>query len=61
MLISVTTVPAAANIAVAIAYWVPHEAAGSAGQLLLNLAAIASAGVLTLLVQRWFWSRKAQA
>ena len=48
VLISVTTVPAAANIAVAIAYWVPDEAAGSAGQLLLNLAAIVSAGVLTL-------------
>lgn len=61
VLISVTTVPAAANIAVAIAYGVPDEALGSAGQLLLNLAAIVTAGVLTLLVQRWFWTWKAKA
>ncbi|GAA0744149.1 DUF389 domain-containing protein [Dactylosporangium roseum] len=55
VLISVTTVPAAANIAAALAYGVWHEAAGSALQLLLNLAAIVTAGVLTLLVQRWWW------
>jgi len=55
VLISVTTVPAAANIAVALAYGVPHEAGGSAGQLFLNLAAIVTAGVLTLLVQRTWW------
>jgi uncharacterized hydrophobic protein (TIGR00271 family) len=61
VLISVTTVPAAANIAVAIAYGVLDEALGSAGQLLLNLAAIVTAGVLTLLTQRWFWNRKANA
>ncbi|MEV0129866.1 DUF389 domain-containing protein [Dactylosporangium sp. NPDC050688] len=60
VLISVTTVPAAANIAVAVAYGVTDEALGSAGQLLLNLAAIITAGVLTLLTQRWFWNRKAQ-
>ncbi len=60
VLISVTTVPAAANIAVAVAYGVADEALGSAGQLLLNLAAIITAGVLTLLAQRWFWNRKAQ-
>ncbi|GAB3850703.1 DUF389 domain-containing protein [Dactylosporangium cerinum] len=61
VLISVTTVPAAANIAVAIAYGVMDEAVGSAVQLLLNLAAIVTAGVLTLLIQRWFWNRKAQS
>ncbi|MFI5910410.1 DUF389 domain-containing protein [Dactylosporangium sp. NPDC051541] len=55
VLISVTTVPAAANIAVAIAYGVPHEAGGSALQLLINLAAIVAAGVLTLLVLRALW------
>jgi uncharacterized hydrophobic protein (TIGR00271 family) len=60
VLISVTTVPAAANVAVAIAYGVMDEALGSAGQLLLNLAAIVTAGVLTLLVQRLFWNWKAQ-
>ena len=52
VLISVTTVPAAANAAVALAYWVPAEAAGSSIQLLINLAAITAAGVLTLQIQR---------
>jgi uncharacterized membrane protein len=49
--------PLAANAAVALAYGVPDEAAGSALQLLINLAAIVVAGVLTLLVQRVVWSR----
>ncbi|MFG1603797.1 DUF389 domain-containing protein [Actinoplanes sp. NPDC049265] len=57
VLISVTTVPAAANAAVALAYGVPDEAAGSALQLVINLAAIVLAGVLTLLVQRLAWRR----
>jgi uncharacterized hydrophobic protein (TIGR00271 family) len=57
VLISVTTVPAAANAAVALAYGVPEEAAGSALQLVINLAAIVLAGVLTLLVQRLAWRR----
>ena len=52
VLISVTTVPAAANAAVALAYWVPAEAAGSGVQLLINLASITLAGVLTLVFQR---------
>jgi uncharacterized hydrophobic protein (TIGR00271 family) len=52
VLISVTTVPAAANAAVALAYWVPSEAIGSGVQLMINLASITVAGVLTLLVQR---------
>jgi uncharacterized hydrophobic protein (TIGR00271 family) len=52
VLISVTTVPAAANAAVAVAYWVPSEAVGSTVQLLINLASIVLAGVLTLLLQR---------
>jgi uncharacterized hydrophobic protein (TIGR00271 family) len=55
VLISVTTVPAAANVAVAAAYGVGDEAAGSALQLLINLAAIVTAGVLTLLTQRMWW------
>ncbi|HTF06728.1 MAG TPA: DUF389 domain-containing protein [Asanoa sp.] len=57
VLISVTTVPAAANAAVALAYGVRGEAVGSAAQLAINLAAIVLAGVLTLLVQRLWWSR----
>jgi uncharacterized hydrophobic protein (TIGR00271 family) len=55
VVISVTTVPAAANAAVALAYGVRHEAVGSAVQLLINVAAIVVAGVATLLVQRLWW------
>ncbi len=61
VLISVTTVPAAANVAVALAYGVWDEATGSAVQLLINVAAIVAAGVLTLLVQRLAWSRQQRA
>ena len=50
VLISVTTVPAAANAAVALAYWVPSKAIDSSVQLLINLASITSAGVLTFLI-----------
>ncbi|MCZ7438578.1 DUF389 domain-containing protein [Micromonospora sp. WMMC241] len=57
VLISVTTVPAAANVAVAGAYGVWHEAAGSALQLVINIAAIVLAGLLTLMVQRSWWGR----
>jgi uncharacterized hydrophobic protein (TIGR00271 family) len=57
VLISVTTVPAAANAAVALAYGVMWEAGGSALQLLINLTAIVTAGVLTLYVQRMWWRR----
>jgi uncharacterized hydrophobic protein (TIGR00271 family) len=57
VLISVTTVPAAANVAVALAYGAPSEARGSAVQLLVNLAGIVVAGTLTLLVQQQAWRR----
>ncbi|WDZ87865.1 DUF389 domain-containing protein [Micromonospora cathayae] len=60
VLISVTTVPAAANVAVALAYGVWHEAAGSALQLLINLCAIVLAGLLTLVVQQTWWWRVAR-
>ncbi|GAA4872331.1 DUF389 domain-containing protein [Kitasatospora terrestris] len=53
--ISVTTVPAAANAAVALAYGDYGQAWGSALQLALNLAGIVLAGVLTLLVQQGAW------
>ncbi|PYC76014.1 hypothetical protein C7C45_02615 [Micromonospora arborensis] len=57
VLISVTTVPAAANVAVAAAYGVWDEAGGSALQLVINLSAIVLAGLLTLLVQQaWWWN-----
>ena len=61
VLISVTTVPAAANAAVALAYGDRHEAVGSAAQLLINLGAIVAAGLLTLLVQRWYGRRRTAA
>ncbi|MFJ3716970.1 DUF389 domain-containing protein [Streptomyces sp. NPDC090057] len=58
--ISVTTVPAAANAAVALAYGDPGQTVGSTKQLLLNLLGIVLAGILTLLTQKWFWARQRQ-
>ncbi|UNO41372.1 DUF389 domain-containing protein [Streptomyces sp. MST-110588] len=55
--ISVTTVPAAANAAVAFSYQEYKQGWGSTEQLLLNLAGIVIAGTLTLLAQRAYWSR----
>lgn len=54
--ISVTTVPAAANAAVALGYGEFGQVWGSSGQLLLNLAGIIAAGTLTLLAQKALWS-----
>ncbi|MED7949519.1 DUF389 domain-containing protein [Kitasatospora sp. NPDC058201] len=53
--ISVTTVPAAANAAVALGYGDFRQFSGSSLQLLLNMAGIVVAGVLTLLVQQGAW------
>ena len=55
VLISVTTIPAAANIGVAAAYGDWNEAGGAAAQLAINLTAIVLAGVLTLFVQRRYY------
>ncbi len=55
--ISVTTVPAAGNLALAIALGVPHEMGGAAAQLGVNLAGMVLAGTLTLLAQRALWRR----
>lgn len=52
VLISVTTIPAAANAAVALAYGVGEEARGSGLQLLINLLAIVVGGTATLGVQK---------
>lgn len=54
--ISVTTVPAAANAAVAFAYTEYRQAWGSTEQLLLNLMGIVLAGTATLLAQKWLWT-----
>ncbi|WP_327354067.1 DUF389 domain-containing protein [Streptomyces sp. NBC_01304] len=55
--ISVTTVPAAANAAVALAFGDHKQTWGSTEQLLLNLLGIIVAGTLTLYAQKYFWSR----
>lgn len=54
--ISVTTVPAAGNLALALALAVPHEIGGAAAQLGVNLVGMVLAGTATLLVQRRFWA-----
>jgi uncharacterized hydrophobic protein (TIGR00271 family) len=55
--ISVTTVPAAGNIAVAAVLAHGDEVAASFVQLGVNLAGMLMAGVLTLFVQRALWRR----
>lgn len=55
VLISVTTIPAAGYIAVALALGEP--AGGAVLQLVINLATLVVAGVLTLLVQGALWRR----
>jgi uncharacterized hydrophobic protein (TIGR00271 family) len=57
--ISVTTVPAAGNVALGLAFGVGHEVWGSSLQLALNLAGMAIAGWLTLALQQAVWSRVA--
>jgi uncharacterized hydrophobic protein (TIGR00271 family) len=58
VLISVTTIPAAANIGVAAAFGDWSEWAGALGQLSLNLSAILLAGIGTLYLQRWLYKRR---
>ena len=59
VLISVTTIPAAANVGLAGALGDWSEAGGAAQQLGLNLAAIVLAGVITLFLQRrWYVVRR---
>ena len=54
--ISVTTVPAAGNVALGIAFGAGEEIWGSALQLLLNISGMAVAGWLTLAFQQAVWS-----
>lgn len=51
VLVSVTTIPAIANIGVATAYGEWPEVAGASIQLLLNVTGLAAAGIVTLAVQ----------
>lgn len=55
--ISVTTVPAAGNIALGLAFGVWGEVSGSAQQLALNLAGMGLAGWATLALQQTIWAR----
>jgi uncharacterized hydrophobic protein (TIGR00271 family) len=55
--ISVTTVPAAGNIALALAFGAGGELWGSALQLIINLTGMGLAGWATLTVQKIVWSR----
>ena len=52
VLISVTTIPATANIGVAAAYGDWSESGGAVAQLAVNLSAILLAGIVTLFIQR---------
>jgi uncharacterized hydrophobic protein (TIGR00271 family) len=58
VLISVTTIPAAANIGVASAVADWSEWRGAMAQLLVNLTAITLAGVVTLSLQRRLFERR---
>jgi uncharacterized hydrophobic protein (TIGR00271 family) len=57
VLVSVTTIPAAANIGVAVALGNGDEARGSAAQLAVNVGSLVVAGVVTLAFQRAVWAR----
>ena len=61
VLVSVTTIPAAANIGVAAAYTEWSEWGGAMLQLGVNLAAILIAGIATLYVQRLLYMRRRRA
>lgn len=54
--ISVTTVPAAGNLAVALALKHGSQIGGSILQLAINIAGMIVAGVVTLLLQRLVWT-----
>lgn len=56
--ISVTTVPAAGDIALSLALGAPGHLLGAAAQLGINLLGITVAGVATLLVQRALWKTR---
>ncbi|MEU1195072.1 DUF389 domain-containing protein [Streptomyces sp. NPDC005813] len=58
--ISVTTIPAASDIAVSVAFAEWRQARGSLLQLLLNVVVLVGVGVLTLRLQRRLWRRAAR-
>jgi uncharacterized hydrophobic protein (TIGR00271 family) len=60
VLVSITTIPAASNVGVALAMGNPSEAAKSLSILLVNLAGLLAGGVVTLLGTR-VWARRIEA
>ncbi len=58
--ISVTTVPAAGNVALGLAFGAWDEVTGSAIQLALNISGMILAGWATLALQHLVWNRKAR-
>jgi hypothetical protein len=58
--VSITTIPAASNVGVALAMGDPSEAGRSLSILLVNLAGLLTGGVLTLLAAR-VWARRIEA
>jgi uncharacterized hydrophobic protein (TIGR00271 family) len=60
VLVSITTIPAASNVGVAVAMGDPSEAGQSLEILLVNLAGLLAGGVLTLLGTR-VWARRIEA
>ena len=57
--ISVTTIPAAADVGVSLAFSSWHEAGGSLLQLLLNIVLLIAVGAAGLSTQRMIWRRRA--
>jgi uncharacterized hydrophobic protein (TIGR00271 family) len=55
--VSVTTIPAAADVGVSSSYGLWHEAWGSLVQLLLNVAILVVVGMVMLVMQRRAWTR----
>jgi uncharacterized hydrophobic protein (TIGR00271 family) len=60
VLVSITTIPAASNIGVALAMGNPSEAGKSLSILLVNLAVLLAGGLLTLVGTR-IWARRIEA
>lgn len=58
VLVSITTIPAAANIGLAAAYTDWEEFGGAVQQLAVNMAGVGLAGVGTLWIQRQFFLRR---
>jgi uncharacterized hydrophobic protein (TIGR00271 family) len=60
VMVSITTIPAASNVGVALAMGNPSEAGQSLSILLVNLAGLLTGGVLTLLGTR-VWARRIES